>query len=67
MCFDLCHFALLKQGCVNSVVGSELTDFFLERIIFRKAPVTVTGFNFDLSGHHSREWSECIRVNRVNE
>ena len=24
--FDLCHFALLKRGCANSVVGFELAD-----------------------------------------
>ena len=24
--FDLCHFALLKWGCANSVVGLELAD-----------------------------------------
>ena len=24
--FDLCHFALLKRGCANSVVGLELAE-----------------------------------------
>ena len=26
VCFDLCHFDLLKRGCANSVVGLELAD-----------------------------------------
>ena len=29
--FDLCHFALLKQGCANSVVGLELDEYFVGR------------------------------------
>ena len=26
--FDLCHFALLKRGCANSVVGLELAEIY---------------------------------------
>ena len=26
--FDLCHFALLKRGCTNLVVGLELADLY---------------------------------------
>ena len=29
VCLNLCHFALLKRGCANSVVGLELADMCL--------------------------------------
>ena len=61
--FDLCHFALLKRVCANSVVGLELAENHFQRVCLSEGTKTVRS----LRRERKTQKSSLISKEKVNK